>query len=78
MGGISSGQPLVLRAAVKPIPSIAKPQKTINQQGEEVEIRIGGRHDISDIPRIVPVLEAMVLLVLADFVLLQQSKIKRE
>ncbi len=78
LGGISSGQPLVLRAAVKPIPSIAKPQKTINQQGEEVEIRIGGRHDISAIPRIVPVLEAMVLLVLADFVLLQQSKIKRE
>lgn len=77
LGGISSGQPIVIRVAVKPIPSISKPQLTLNSRGEEVEIKIGGRHDISAIPRIVPVLEAMVLLVLADFVLLQR-RIKRE
>ena len=69
LGGISTGMEIVVRAAVKPIPSIAKPQRTVNVDGEPAEIRIGGRHDISAIPRIVPVCEAMVLLVLADFML---------
>jgi chorismate synthase len=72
LGGISSGQEIVVRAAVKPIPSIAKAQRTVNRAGEAVEIVIGGRHDICAIPRIVPVLKAMVLLTLADFVLLQR------
>jgi chorismate synthase len=72
LGGISSGQELILRAAVKPIPSIARPQRTIDRQGRPVEITVGGRHDICAIPRIVPVLKAMVLLSLADFVLLQR------
>ena len=69
LGGISTGMDIVVRAAVKPIPSISKPQDTVNAQGEPVKIRVGGRHDISAIPRIVPVCEAMVLLVLADFML---------
>jgi len=72
LGGISSGQELILRAAVKPIPSIARPQQTVDRQGRPVEITVGGRHDICAIPRIVPVLKAMVLLSLADFVLLQR------
>ena len=70
LGGISSGQPLLLRAAVKPIPSITFPQRTINSRGQEVTIQIGGRHDASAIPRIVPVLKAMTLLVIADMWLL--------
>ncbi len=73
LAGISSGQPLVVRAAVKPIPSISRTQKTMTIQGSETEINIGGRHDISAIPRIVPVLKAMVMLVLADMVLLQRA-----
>ncbi len=71
LAGISSGQDLVLRVAVKPIPSIRKTQKTINIHKKEVEISIGGRHDISAIPRIVPVIEAMVRIVLADHLLRQ-------
>ncbi len=72
LGGISSGQELIVRAHVKPIPSIAKEQQTVNRRGEAVRLSVGGRHDICAIPRIVPVLKAMVLLVLADFVLLQR------
>ncbi len=74
LAGISTGQPLIARAAIKPIPSIAKTQKTITNKGLETEISIGGRHDISAIPRIVPVLEAMFMLVLADMYLLHRSR----
>ena len=70
LAGISSGQDLVIRAAVKPIASIAKPQRTVTTAGEAATITVGGRHDICAIPRIVPVLRAMVLLTLADFWLL--------
>lgn len=73
LAGISNGDQLVLRVAVKPIPSIAKEQQTINLDGKPVSIKIGGRHDISAIPRIVPVCEAMVLLTLADMFLRQQA-----
>lgn len=73
LAGISSGQQLVIRVAVKPIPSIAKEQQTINRAGEEVRIKIGGRHDIAAIPRIIPVCEAMVCLTLADHLLRQRS-----
>ncbi len=73
LAGISNGDEIVLRVAVKPIPSIAKQQKTINLAGEEVAVKIGGRHDISAIPRIIPVCEAMVNLTLADHLLRQQA-----
>lgn len=72
LGGISSGAPIVLRAAIKPIPSIAKEQRSVNRAGEAVNLRIGGRHDICAIPRIVPVLKAMTALVLADMALAQR------
>lgn len=71
LAGISSGQELVMRVAVKPIPSIAREQSTINRAGEAVTIKVGGRHDISAIPRIVPVCEAMVRLTLIDHLLRQ-------
>jgi chorismate synthase len=77
LGGISSGQPVVIRAAVKPIPSIALEQRTVTSDGEETTIRVGGRHDICAIPRIVPVLKAMVCLVLADMHLLQRARERR-
>ncbi len=66
LGGISSGQEIILRAAVKPIPSISQEQDTIDRQGTPVKLNLTGRHDASAIPRIIPVLEAMARLVLAD------------
>ena len=69
LAGISNGEPIVARAAVKPIPSISMEQDTINTRGEACKIKVGGRHDASAIPRIVPVLRAMLQLVLADHLL---------
>ncbi len=69
LAGISNGEPVVARATIKPIPSIAMEQDTINIRGEACKIKVGGRHDASAIPRIVPVLKAMMQLVLADHLL---------
>lgn len=73
LAGISNGETIIARTAVKPIPSIGRTQKTVNLDNEEVEINIGGRHDISAIPRIVPVCEAMMCLTLADHMLRQEA-----
>lgn len=72
LGGISSGQTIIARAAVKPISSIAKRQTTVDINGKPTEILVGGRHDLSAIPRCVPVHRAMVALALADMLLLQR------
>ncbi len=66
VGGISTGEDIVFRVAVKPTSSIAKPQKTIDLDGNERVIRTEGRHDACICPRIVPVVEAMACLVLED------------
>ncbi|PKN52569.1 MAG: chorismate synthase [Deltaproteobacteria bacterium HGW-Deltaproteobacteria-13] len=71
LAGITSGEQIVLRAYCKPIPSIAKQLQTIDTQGKERIIEIQGRHDICVLPRIVPVCEAMVNIVLADHLLRQ-------
>ncbi|MGD0916857.1 MAG: chorismate synthase [Thermodesulfobacteriota bacterium] len=73
LGGISNGAEILLRVAVKPIPSISLEQKTINQATRPVSLRIKGRHDVSAIPRINPVCEAMVALVLVDHLLRQKA-----
>jgi len=73
LAGISNGDEIVARVAVKPIPSISIEQDTLNLDREPVKIKIGGRHDISAIPRIVPVCEAMVCLTLADHLLRQRT-----
>jgi chorismate synthase len=70
LGGISTGAPIEFKAAFKPIPSISKPQTTINKNGEAKTIEVKGRHDVCVCPRAVPVVEAMTALVLADLVLL--------
>jgi chorismate synthase len=66
LGGISSGLPIVLRAAVKPTSSLPIEQQTVNDAGEPTSIRTKGRHDPCLLPRFVPMAEAMVAIVLAD------------
>ncbi|KPK26284.1 MAG: chorismate synthase [Desulfobacterales bacterium SG8_35_2] len=73
LAGISNGDDIIARVAVKPIPSISLEQDTLNLDNEPVKIKVGGRHDISAIPRIVPVCEAMVCLTLADHLLRQKA-----
>ncbi|WP_366070275.1 chorismate synthase [Methanothrix sp.] len=74
LGGISTGAPIVCRISVKPTPSIARSQRTVDlQSGESVDISVRGRHDPAIPPRIVPVAEAMIALVLADHLLRQRS-----
>ncbi len=65
-GGISTGQPIRLRVALKPTASIAQPQRTIDIAGQNREIEVGGRHDPCIVPRAVPVIECMAALVLID------------
>ena len=69
LGGISSGQPVVCRFAVKPTSSILTPRRSVNAKGEEVDLVTKGRHDPCVGIRAVPVGEAMMALVLADHVL---------
>jgi chorismate synthase len=67
LGGISSGEPIICRIAVKPTPSIARAQRTVDLSDlSQTEITIQGRHDPTIPPRIVPVAEAMMALVLVD------------
>ena len=74
LGGISSGQPIVLRAAVKPTSSLPIEQATVTSDGQETTIRTRGRHDPCLLPRFVPMAEAMVAIVLADHWLRWQSQ----
>lgn len=66
LGGISDGSSLILRAAIKPTPSISAVQHTVNRDGENIEISIHGRHDPVIVPRAVVVVEAMAALTVAD------------
>lgn len=66
LGGISTGDDIWFRVAVKPTPSILKPQKSANVHGENVDLEIKGRHDPIIVPRVIPVLESMTAIVLAD------------
>jgi len=74
LGGISTGQPIVLRAAFKPTSSIARAQATIDSDGRDTQISTKGRHDPCVGIRGAPVLEAMVALVLADHKLLDRAQ----
>ncbi len=69
LGGISSGEPIVCRVAIKPTSSIPRPQQTVTRSGEPTEIAVKGRHDPCLLPRFVPMGEAMVALVLIDHLL---------
>jgi len=73
LAGISNGDEIIARAAVKPISSIEIEQKTIDIHARPTTISVKGRHDVSAIPRIVPVCEAMVKLVIVDHLLRQRQ-----
>jgi chorismate synthase len=74
LGGISTGQPVVVRAAFKPTSSILTQQQTVDQTGTETDIATKGRHDPCVAIRGAPVMEAMVALVLADQKLLHRAQ----
>lgn len=69
LGGISDGSPIIFRAAVKPTPSIARTQNTVNKDGRDVEIEIRGRHDPMIVPRAVVVVESMAAITILDSIL---------
>ncbi len=72
-GGLSNGEPIVFRVAFKPTATIAKEQKTVNYDGQPVNLKLQGRHDPCVAPRAVPIVEAMAALVLADAALLHYA-----
>ena len=67
IGGLSSGMPIIIRVAVKPTPSIAKEQHTVNlAEMKDATVKVTGRHDPCVVPKAVPVVESAVAIVLAD------------
>ena len=73
LGGMSDGSTIILRAAIKPTPSISREQHTVNTSGEDVDISIHGRHDPVIVPRAVVVVEAMTALTLIDMLMINMS-----
>lgn len=73
LGGMSDGAPLLVRASIKPTPSISQMQHTVTESGEETKLSIRGRHDPIIVPRAVVVIEAMTALTLADLLLENMS-----
>jgi chorismate synthase len=75
LGGISTGQPIVARFAVKPTSSILTPRKTVDKYGRDTEVATKGRHDPCVGIRAVPIAEAMVACVLADHYLMHRGQV---
>lgn len=75
VAGISNGEDIVMRIAVKPVSSISLEQETVDEHGVSHTFKIEGRHDPCICPRVVPVAEAMIALVLMDHILLQERRV---
>lgn len=74
LGGISSGQPVIVKVAFKPTSSILKPGRTLTQRGKETQVVVKGRHDPCVAIRAVPIAEAMLALVLMDSMMLHRAQ----
>lgn len=72
-GGISNGEDIRFRVLFKPVPTIMKPQNTVNRDGEEVTLMPKGRHDSCVLPRAIPVVEAMAAMTILDYYLMNKS-----
>jgi len=72
-GGISNGNDIIFRVAFKPIPSLSRPQNTINKTGDLCQIAIQGRHDVCALPRGIVLVEAMAALVIVDALMLSKT-----
>jgi len=77
-GGISNGEDILMRIAFKPTATLLRPQRTVSVSGEETELSARGRHDPCVLPRAVPIVEAMALLVLCDHALRQRGQCGRQ
>lgn len=73
LGGMSDGSDIIFRAAIKPTPSIARTQETINKDGENIKINIKGRHDPIIVPRAVVVVEAMTAITIVDMLFMSMT-----
>jgi chorismate synthase len=73
LGGISNGEDIILRVAVKPPSSIAQKQKTVSMDLKDADIEVKGRHDPCICPRVVPVVESMIALTLVDALMIQKT-----
>lgn len=74
LGGISTGEPIYFRVAIKPVSTIAKKQQTVNKENKNVELEATGRHDPCVLPRAIPIVDAMSALVIMDLYLLQRAQ----
>jgi chorismate synthase len=74
-GGISNGEPIVFRIAIKPVATIGMAQETVTMDGSPITLEAKGRHDPCVLPRAVPIVESMTALVLADAALRQEYRI---
>ncbi len=72
-GGISNGEDIYFKAFFKPVATIMKAQQTVDNKGEETTLQNKGRHDVTVVPRAVPIVEAMACLVIADYILINRS-----
>jgi len=77
LGGLSTGQDLVVRMAVKPTSSILIPTRSVDRAGNEIEVITKGRHDPCVAIRAVPVAEAMMAVTLADHLLRHRAQVGR-
>lgn len=71
-GGITNGEDIVFRVGFKPIPSVMRPQQTVDINGNAKVLEIQGRHDVCVVPRVIPMVEAMAAMVTLDFILLKK------
>ena len=74
LGGITSGQDIVFRIAVKPVSTIGKAQETLDFEGNPTVLEAKGRHDPYVLPRIIPIVESMTALVLGDMAMCQLAR----